>query len=75
MGRVLSDRHANVEFSEDDAVCRAHGANRPITDPPGNSQHRRPICAAWPMAKRIQSLFRSSARSTEDVARVKRFIQ
>jgi Protein of unknown function (DUF1566) len=36
VGCVLSDRHANVEFSEDDAVCRAHGPNRPITD---HAQH------------------------------------
>jgi hypothetical protein len=31
MGHILSDRHANVEFSEDDAICGAHGANRPIS--------------------------------------------
>ena len=30
LGRVLSNRHANVEFSEDDALCRPHGANRSI---------------------------------------------
>ena len=41
MGRVLSDRHANVEFSEDDAVCRAHGANRSVTDTLSVSQRRR----------------------------------
>jgi hypothetical protein len=41
MGRVLSDWHANVEFSEGDAVCCAYGANRSIIDTLGISQHRR----------------------------------
>jgi hypothetical protein len=30
-----------VEFSEGDAVCCAHGANRPIIDTLGIPQHRR----------------------------------
>src|SRR5215475_9409150 len=38
VGRVLSNRNANVEFSEDDAICCAHGANRPIADTPGDKR-------------------------------------
>jgi hypothetical protein len=30
VGSVLSDRHANMEFLEDDAICCSHGANGPI---------------------------------------------
>jgi hypothetical protein len=51
LGRVLSDRHVNVEFSKDDAVCCTHGPNRPITNHAQLSQRLavRARDPAWPV--------------------------